>query len=52
MTEQTMATKQVYQAYLRGEVSFETVEQSASETLEKSRGTRGTRETSKDAKSS
>jgi len=48
MTEPIMTTKQVYQAYLRGEVSFETVEQSASETLQKYRGIR---ESSKDAKS-
>ena len=43
-----MTTKQTYQAYLRGEVSFETVEQSANETLQRYRGTR---EASKDAKS-
>ena len=49
MTEQMITTKQVYQAYLRGEVSFETVEQSASKTLQKYRGTR---ESSNDAKSS
>ncbi len=40
MTEQMMTTKQTYLAYLRGEVSFETVEQSASETLQKYRGIR------------